>query len=122
MFIVNEREREYRFGESGPKYLLRGPHLNFAVVRLRPGEIFHAHYHNVMEENFYDLEGQVDIVMDGMKYVLNTGGLIHIEPKEVHYLVDSYDQPVKMVTVLAPYQEMDKVNVDDPACYSGPVG
>lgn len=115
MFIVKESEREYRFGESGPKYLMRGPQLNFAVVRLRPGEDFHAHYHNMMEENFFILEGRVDIVVNGIKYALNTGDLIHVEPKEVHYLIDSYDQPVKMVTVLAPYQEVDKVDVDNPA-------
>lgn len=112
MFIVNESQREYRFGESGPKYLLRGPQVNFAVVRLRPGEDFQAHYHNIMEEDFYVLEGRVDIVVDGARHVLSAGDLIHIAPKEVHYLIDPYDQPVKMVTVLAPYQEVDKVNVE----------
>ena len=104
MFIVNEREREYRFGESGPKYLMKGPRMNFALVRFRPGEDFQAHYHNVMEEDFFILEGKVDIVVD----------LIHIEPKEVHYVVNSYDEPVKMISTLAPYQEVDKVNVDNP--------
>ena len=32
MFIVNESEKEYRFGNSGPKYLMKGPRMNFAVV------------------------------------------------------------------------------------------
>ena len=31
MFIINENEREYRFGESGPKYLMKGPRMNFAL-------------------------------------------------------------------------------------------
>lgn len=115
MFIVKESEREYRFGESGPKYLMKGPQLNFAVVRLRPGEDFHAHYHNVMEENFYVLEGRLDIVVNGIKHALDTGDLIHVEPREVHYLINSYGRPAKLVSVLAPYQEADKVNVDDPA-------
>ena len=61
MFIVNENEREYRFGESGPKYLMKGPRMNFALVRFRPGEDFQAHYHNVMEEDFFILEGKVDL-------------------------------------------------------------
>lgn len=115
MFIVNENEREYRFGESGPKYLMKGPRMNFALVRFRPGEDFQAHYHNVMEEDFFILEGKVDIVVDGVKHTLNAGDLIHVEPKEVHYLINPYDQPVKMVSTLAPYQEVDKVNVDNPA-------
>ena len=55
MYIVNEMDKEYRFGDSGPKYLMKGPRMNFAVVRFNPGQDFPAHYHNVMEENFYIL-------------------------------------------------------------------
>ena len=48
MFVINENERDYRFGESGPKYLMKGPRMNFALVGFLPGEDFQAHYHNVM--------------------------------------------------------------------------
>ncbi len=116
MYIISENEREYRFGESGPKYLMKGPRMNFALVRFLPGEDFQAHYHNVMEEDFFILEGKVDIVVDGVKHTLTPGQLIHIEPGEVHYVKNSYDQPIKMVSTLAPYQDSDKVNVDNPVC------
>ena len=36
MYIVNENEKEYRFGDSGPKYLMKGPRMNFAVVQFMP--------------------------------------------------------------------------------------
>lgn len=114
MFTLNENDREYRFGESGPKYLMKGPRMNFAIVRFRPGEDFQAHYHNVMEENFFILEGKVDIVVDGKKTVLSAGDFIHIEPGEVHYLKNTYNEPVKMVSTLAPFQEVDKVTVENP--------
>ena len=114
MFVINENEREYRFGESGPKYLMKGPRMNFALVRCLPGEDFQAHYHNVMEEDFFILEGKVDIIVDGKKNVLSAGDLIHIEPGEIHYVKNAYDEPVKMVSTLAPYQEVDKVTVDNP--------
>jgi Uncharacterized conserved protein, contains double-stranded beta-helix domain len=114
MFTLNDQEREYRFGESGPKYLMKGPRMNFAIVRFLPGEDFQAHYHNVMEENFYVLEGTVDIVVDGKKSTLSVGDFIHIEPGEVHYVKNAYDAPVKMVSALAPFQEVDKVNVENP--------
>ena len=42
MFIVNENDFEYRFGDSGPKYLMKGPRMNFALVRFKPGEDFSA--------------------------------------------------------------------------------
>ena len=117
MYVINETEREYRFGDNGPKYLMKGPRMNFALVRFRPGDDFQAHYHNVMEEDFYIIEGKVDIVVDGVKKTLGPGELIHIEPGEVHYVINTYDAPVKMVSTLAPFQEVDKVNVENPTDY-----
>lgn len=115
MFIVNEKDREYRFGDSGPKYLMKGPRMNFAVVQFQPGQDFKAHYHSVMEENFFILEGEVDIIVDGVKHTLTTGDMIHIEPKETHYVINSGSVPVKMISTLAPYQDNDKVEVDTAA-------
>jgi len=116
MFIVNEDEREYRFGESGPKYLMRGPRMNFALVRIRPGEAFQAHYHQAMEEDFFITEGRVDIVVDGVRHALGVGDLLHVEPTEVHYILNPYDMPAKMASILAPAQPEDKVIVPNPAC------
>ena len=114
MFKLNENDREYRFGDSGPKYLMKGPRSNFALVQFHPGEDFHAHYHNVMEENFFILSGEVDIVVDGVVHHLTPGDLIHIEPGEVHYVINRGTEMVKMVSTLAPFQEIDKVEVNNP--------
>ena len=58
MYIVDEKDREYRFGDSGPKYLMKGPRMNFALVQFMPGQDFKAHYHlRWQEENsFRDLK------------------------------------------------------------------
>ncbi|MCC8107955.1 MAG: cupin domain-containing protein [Planctomycetes bacterium] len=113
MFIINENERDYRFGDSGPKYLMQGPRSNFALVQFQAGQDFKAHYHNIMEENFFILEGEVDIIVDGTVNHLKAGDLIHIEPGEIHYVVNKSDKPIKMVSTLAPYQEKDKVEVEN---------
>ncbi|MEG2355819.1 MAG: cupin domain-containing protein [Clostridia bacterium] len=113
MFIIHENEREYRFGNSGPKYLMKGPRMNFALVQFQPGEDFQAHYHNVMEENFFILEGEVDIVVDGKVHHLTPGQLIHIEPSEIHYVVNHSAAPVKMISTLAPFTDPDKVDVEN---------
>jgi quercetin dioxygenase-like cupin family protein len=112
MFIIHENEREYRFGNSGPKYLMKGPRMNFAIVQFQPGEDFKAHFHNTMEENFFILEGEVDIVVDGTVHHLVPGQLIHIEPEEIHYVMNNGTVPVKMISTLAPFEEVDKVEVD----------
>jgi quercetin dioxygenase-like cupin family protein len=114
MYIVDERDKEYRSGDSGPKYLMKGPRMNFALVQFMPGQDFRAHYHEVMEENFYILEGTVVIVVDGTKHTLTPGQFIHIEPREVHYVINSSSSVVRMVSTLAPFQEVDKIEVDNP--------
>ena len=98
MFIVNENDFEYRCGDHGPKYLMKGPRMNYAMVQFQPGQDFQAHYHNIMEENFHILQGKIDIVVDG----------------EVHYVNNPYDEPIVMVSTLAPFQEVDKVEVENP--------
>lgn len=113
MFIIHEDEREYRFGDSGPKYLMKGPRMNFAIVQFQAGQDFKAHYHNEMEENFFILEGEVDVVVDGVVHRLTAGQLIHIEPGEVHYVVNNSTGPVKMISTLAPFRDVDKVDVED---------
>ena len=49
---VNEKEKEFRFGDSGPKYLFRGPKHEWGIVVLKPGQTLGAHYHNEVEETF----------------------------------------------------------------------
>jgi quercetin dioxygenase-like cupin family protein len=116
MYIIDEKDKEYRFGDSGPKYLVQGPRLNFALVQFHPGQDFQAHYHSVMEENFYILEGNITIFVDGVPHNLSAGQLIHIEPNEVHYVINRSSSVVRMIASLAPYQESDKVEVDNPQC------
>ncbi|MDR0652778.1 MAG: cupin domain-containing protein [Synergistaceae bacterium] len=113
MFIIDEHDLEYRFGDSGPKYLMKGPRMNFAVVQFQGGQDFKAHYHNVMEENFYILEGEVDIVVDGKTYHLTPGQMIHIEPSEIHYVINNEKNAVRMVSTLAPFQEQDKIDIEN---------
>lgn len=114
MYTLNENDREYRFGDSGPKYLMKGPRMNFAVVQFQPNQSFNAHYHNIMEENFFVLEGTVDIVVDGKVNTLKSGDFIHIEPGEVHFVNNPYSETVKMISCLAPHEDVDKVEVENP--------
>jgi len=109
MYIVNENEKTYRHGDHGPKYLEKGPRMNFGLVQLLPGEEVTGHIHEVMQEGFYVLEGTVTMIIGGEKAVLNPGDYIHIEPGEGHIVCNYGESKAKMVVTAAPYKEGDKV-------------
>ena len=98
---------------AAQKYLMKGPRMNFAVVQFQPGRISRRITTTSWRRIFFILEGEIDIVVDGTVHHLKQGDLIHIEPSEVHYCFNSYDKTVKMISTLAPYQEVDKVEIED---------
>ncbi len=113
LFKINENEVKYRFNNiSGPKYLLRGPRSDFGLVVLMPGEDFQTHYHSAIEENFYTLEGSVELHTPDGVLELHVGDLCHVPPRTPHYLINKGEVPWKAIFAKSPYDESDKTNVD----------
>lgn len=112
VYKQNESEVAYRFaGVSGPKYLLRGPRSDLGLVVLMPGEDFQTHYHRMTEENFYTLEGCVEIYIKDQLLTLCPGDLCHVPPLHPHYLINRGDVPWKALFSKSPYNPTDKVDV-----------
>lgn len=68
-----------------------------------------------MEENFFILEGELDFHVNGETITARVGDFIHIEPTEPHYLKNNGSCDAKAIFCLAPYQEVDKVALDNPS-------
>ncbi|TCO74771.1 cupin domain-containing protein [Marinisporobacter balticus] len=113
MIKVNESEREYRFGDSGPKYLRKGPFLSAGIVAFNPGQDFQGHHHKIMEESFLMIEGELDFYIDDKLVKCAKGDLITAEPGESHYIVNTSNKVAKAVFMLAPFQLQDKFIVED---------
>lgn len=112
LFKIHESEVQYRFdGISGPKYLMRGPRSDFGLVVLQPGEDFNTHYHRALEENFYTLEGSVEIYIKDQRLTLQPGDLCHVPPLHPHYLINTGSTPWLAIFAKAPYDPKDKVDV-----------
>lgn len=62
---VNEGDCEYRDGDSGVKYLMRGPKIDWGVILLKPGQEMGEHGHEQVEETFYFLQGQAKMIVNG---------------------------------------------------------
>ena len=62
---VNERDGEFRGGDWGVKYFMRGPKIDWGLILLKPGQVMGEHGHREVEETFYCLEGAPTMIVDG---------------------------------------------------------
>jgi quercetin dioxygenase-like cupin family protein len=108
---INESTIPYRFGDWGPKYLSRGPRLEFGMVVLKAGQDFPSHYHERVEESFYTLEGTSQFYADGKQVTLRSGDYFRIEPGTIHYVVNTGTETWKAVFVKSIHDPQDKVDV-----------
>jgi len=108
---VNERDCQYRKGDSGPKYLMRGPRIDWGVFRFLPGQELGAHWHERIEETFYFLRGSGKMVVEGKEERIEVGDVYRIEPGEVHNIINDTDAPVEGVFIKSSYDPEDKIDV-----------
>jgi quercetin dioxygenase-like cupin family protein len=108
---VNEKDFEYRNKISGPKYLMRGPNIDWGVFLLKPGEKMGAHGHAKSEETFYVQSGKGNIYINDKPYPLVPGDVYYVEIGEKHdleNLADSKDD-LKLIFIKTPYYPDDKI-------------
>jgi len=108
---TNEHQLEYRKGDSGPKYLFRGPKIDWGVIRFLPGEELGQHRHERIEETFYFPGGGAKMIVNGEEHRIEDGDAFRMEPGDVHNIVNDTDEPVDCVFIKSSYDPDDKVNV-----------
>ncbi len=108
---VNENEQAYRGGDSGVKYLFRGPKIDWGVILLLPGQTLGGHYHEQVEETFYVLQGCGVFVVNGQNYSAREGDAFRMEPQDRHDIRNESAQPLKLVFIKCPYLPKDKIDI-----------
>ncbi len=107
---VNEKDMAFRQGDSGPKYLFRGPLHEWGLIRLLPGQSLGPHYHGRVEETFFFLQGSPLMVVEGEEHRVAEGDAFRLEPKERHDIRNDTEVPVQLLFIKAPWLPEDKVN------------
>ena len=107
---VNEADKEYRLGDSGPKYLMRGPKMEWGVLIFKPGQSLGYHYHKDVEETFYFLEGAPRFIVDDKEYRVRPGDAFRLDPGERHNIINDGEISTKAVFIKCPYLPEDKIN------------
>ncbi len=108
---VNEHEQEFRGGDSGVKYMFRGPITDWGIIRMLPGETLGHHYHKAVEETFYFTTGTPKIIIDGVEHRVTEGDAYRLEPTEKHDIVNDTDRETVIIFIKSTYDPKDKVNV-----------
>ncbi|NOZ24174.1 MAG: cupin domain-containing protein [Planctomycetes bacterium] len=109
---VNEHELEYRGGDSGPKYLFRGPNIDWGVLRFLPGQELGYHIHERVEETFYFTRGAPKMIVNGEEYRVKAGDAFRCEPGDKHNIINDTDGPIDAVFIKHIYDPKDKKDVE----------
>ena len=106
---VNENEMDYRGGDSGVKYMLRGPNIDWGILLLKPKTKMGAHLHNEVEETFFFVDGSGVMIVNDQKHSAKQGDAFLVDPKEKHDIANDSDKPLKVLFIKTPYLPKDKV-------------
>lgn len=111
MKFVNEHDFKYRNGNSGVKYLMRGPSIDWGVILLKPGEFMaeKPHGHNQIDETFYFAQGNGVMIIDDKEYDAPEGTVFLVEPKEMHNIRNNSKDDIKIIFIKGEYKPDDKI-------------
>lgn len=107
---VKESAIEYRNGDSGVKYLFRGPSIDWGLILLKPGQYMadKPHGHNELDETFFFIEGDGVMVVNDKEYPASEGTAFQVDPKEMHNIRNDSDKDIKIVFIKGDYKPDDK--------------
>ncbi len=108
---VNEADCAFRHGDHGPKYLMRGPHLDWGLIVFRPGQELGPHLHEQVEETFYFLAGSPLMVVEGEEMRVTPGDVFRVEPGECHDIVNDTNADTRLIFIKTPFLPDDKVDM-----------
>lgn len=111
MELVNEHDREFRHGDHGPKYLLRGPQIEWGIIVFKPGQKLGRHCHRQVEETFYFLEGAPQMIVNEQTYRVRPGDAFRVDPSECHDIINDTGADTRLVFIKCPYLPEDKIEM-----------
>ncbi|HDN85015.1 cupin domain-containing protein [Candidatus Aerophobetes bacterium] len=109
---VNEEECEFRGGDWGVKYIMRGPRIDWGVILLKPGQNMGLHGHREVEETFYFIKGSPKVLINDKEYRAKEKDAFRVEPLEKHDILNDTQDEVKVVFIKVPYLPKDKITYE----------
>ena len=108
---INENDLDYRDGDSGVKYFIRGPRIDWGVWRFLPGQSLKLHYHDEVEETFYFTKGSPKMIVQDEAFRIQPGDVVRLEPGERHDIINDTEEACEGAFIKSIYAPKDKVSV-----------
>ena len=108
---VNEHELEYRNGDHGVKYLVRGPQWEGGIILVKAGQELTPHKHEEVEETFYFETGAPQFVVDGESIRVRPGDAFRLDPGEAHAIINDTDEETRIIFIKTPWRPEDKIDL-----------
>ena len=105
---ASEHDAEFRGGDWGVKYFVRGPKIDWGMILLKPGQAMGEHGHQEVEETFYCMAGAPTMIVDGTEIQTRQGDVFRLEPPERHDIRNDTDEIVRIIFIKSPYLPHDK--------------
>lgn len=105
---VSETDCDYRNGDWGVKYFLRGPKIDWGIILLKPGQEMGEHGHQQVEETFYFMQGGGQMIVDGTPHDARQGDVYRLEPPERHNIRNDTGSETRIIFIKTPYLPEDK--------------
>jgi len=106
---VNEFEKSFPKGDSGVKYLFRGPNIDWGILVLKPGESLGKHGHKEVEETFYFPNSAPIIYINDVPYRVKSGDAFRIPTTESHNITNDTASLIKIIFIKHIYRPEDKI-------------
>ncbi len=108
---VNEHDCQFRHGDHGPKYFLRGPRIEWGIIVFKPGQELGLHKHEQVEETFYFEKGTPQMIVDDQVFRVRPGDVFRLDPGEAHNIVNDCNEETRIVFIKCPVIPDDKINL-----------
>lgn len=106
----------WSLGDSGVRYMIQGPEVEWGILRMKPGQSskdYGLHIHHVVEETFYIISGKPKFIVNGETFRAGPGDAIVIEPYDHHNLVNDTQEPFEALFLKHPYMPDDRHPVEE---------
>jgi mannose-6-phosphate isomerase-like protein (cupin superfamily) len=117
IFKIKEAKQN-KWGDISTMYTIAGPDLGakkFTAVMYDYNPNFttkRTHYHVNRESAYIILEGEAKVHLNGKEHTLHAGEAAYLSPKDIHGIVGTGKEGLKMIEIWAP-QEEDIVYLED---------